>query len=60
MYDGSLSNALLQHQTLDLNAIVAILGERPFKPKPSFQAYLDTKHQMQQQLASQMERVVIV
>jgi len=38
-----LSNALLERETLDLKAIVDILGERPFPPKSNFKAYLDYK-----------------
>lgn len=38
-----LSEKLLEIETLDLNAIVAILGERPFEPKKNFKSYLETK-----------------
>jgi len=33
----------LEKETLDLNAIVGILGERPFAPKSNFKAYLENK-----------------
>eukprot|EP01017_Pseudomicrothorax_dubius_P045239 TRINITY_DN7797_c0_g1_i10.p1 TRINITY_DN7797_c0_g1~~TRINITY_DN7797_c0_g1_i10.p1 ORF type:complete len:273 (-),score=85.41 TRINITY_DN7797_c0_g1_i10:170-931(-) len=39
----NLSNALLEKETLDLSAIVKILGQRPFKPKANFKAYLESK-----------------
>jgi len=38
-----LSEGLLEKETLDLNAIVGILGERPFAPKSNFKAYLENK-----------------
>jgi len=38
-----LSAGLLEKETLDLNAIVGILGERPFAPKSNFKAYLENK-----------------
>jgi len=40
-----LSGALLEKETLDLNNIVKILGERPFPPKSNFKAYLEHKEQ---------------
>lgn len=38
-----LANALLEKETLDLRAIIEILGERPFPPKSNFKAYLESK-----------------
>eukprot|EP01017_Pseudomicrothorax_dubius_P003204 TRINITY_DN103_c0_g1_i2.p1 TRINITY_DN103_c0_g1~~TRINITY_DN103_c0_g1_i2.p1 ORF type:complete len:824 (-),score=282.95 TRINITY_DN103_c0_g1_i2:39-2471(-) len=38
-----LSSTLLEKETLDLTAIVDILGERPFPPRSNFKAYLDVK-----------------
>jgi AFG3 family protein len=40
-----LAKTLLEKETLDLQAIVNILGERPFAPKSNFKAYLDIKKQ---------------
>lgn len=42
----SLSKALLEKETLDLNQINAILGPRPFPPKSNFKAYLEVKNEM--------------
>src|SRR5262249_9645307 len=38
-----LSEALLARETLDLKAIIEILGERPYAPKSNFKAYLEYK-----------------
>jgi len=38
-----LAEALLEKETLDLQAIIEILGERPFPPKSNFKAYLEYK-----------------
>lgn len=38
-----MSKALLERETLDLQQIVAVLGERPFEPRANFKAYLDTR-----------------
>ncbi|CAD8194401.1 unnamed protein product [Paramecium octaurelia] len=38
-----LSEQLLVKETLDLNDLITILGERPFPPKSNFKEYLDTK-----------------
>ncbi|CAD8120326.1 unnamed protein product [Paramecium sonneborni] len=38
-----LSEELLVKETLDLNDLITILGERPFPPKSNFKEYLDTK-----------------
>jgi len=40
-----LSAGLLEKETLDLNAIIGILGERPFAPKSNFKAYLENKRE---------------
>lgn len=34
---------MLEKETLDLQKIVNILGERPFAPKSNYKAYLDIK-----------------
>ncbi|KAM3137743.1 hypothetical protein pb186bvf_010163 [Paramecium bursaria] len=39
----NLSEKLLEKETLDLQKIVEVLGERPFKPKSNYKAYLETK-----------------
>lgn len=39
----NLAKALLEKETLDLQKIIAILGERPFPPKSNYKAYLDIK-----------------
>jgi AFG3 family protein len=36
-----MSDALLEKETLDLKAIQAVLGERPFPPESVFKAYLE-------------------
>ena len=41
-----LRDSLLEKETLDLNAIIDILGERPFEPKSNFKAYLNTKKEI--------------
>lgn len=41
----NLSKLLLEKETLDLHAIVSVLGERPFKAKENFRAYLEIKKQ---------------
>jgi len=41
-----LSNALLERETLDLQAITEILGERPFAPKSNVKEYLKIKKEM--------------
>lgn len=38
-----LSDALLEKETLDLNDIVGILGERPFEPKENYKSYISAK-----------------
>ena len=35
-----MAKALIQHESLDLQQIVEILGERPFPPNETFSAYL--------------------
>jgi len=39
----ALSQALLEKETLDLQSIIEILGERPFAPKSNYKAYLEYK-----------------
>ena len=34
---------MLAKETLDLTAIIEILGERPFEPKSNYKAYLEYK-----------------
>lgn len=38
-----LATKLIEKETLDLNAIIEILGNRPFEAKANFKAYLETK-----------------
>jgi hypothetical protein len=45
MYDR-LSEALLEKETLDLNAIQAILGDRPFPTSDNFNEYLQVKQEV--------------
>lgn len=45
MFNLSLAKALLERDTIDLNGIVELFGERPFPPKSNFRAYLETKKQ---------------
>ncbi len=42
----SLSDNLLEKETLDLKDIIDILGERPFEPKENYKAYIDAKEIM--------------
>lgn len=42
----SLSDNLLEKETLDLKDIIEILGERPFPPKENYKAYIDAKEIM--------------
>lgn len=39
----TLAAKLLEKESLDLQTIIDILGERPFKAKSNFKAYLDLK-----------------
>jgi AFG3 family protein len=39
----ALSDRLLEKETLDLQAIIGVLGQRPFAPKSNFKAYLEYK-----------------
>lgn len=41
-----LSQALLEKETLDLNEIVKVLGERPFEVSENFREYLKVKNSM--------------
>jgi len=36
-----LTEKLIEKKSLDLNQLKEILGERPFKPKSNFKAYLE-------------------
>jgi len=38
-----LSNALLEKETLDLQAVIQVLGDRPWAPKSNFKAYLEAQ-----------------
>ena len=40
-----MSDELLVKETLDLRAIIGILGERPFAPKSNYKAYLEVKQE---------------
>ncbi len=42
----SLSESLLEKETLDLKQIIQILGQRPFVAKQNFRDYLDTKEEL--------------
>ena len=48
-YFSSLSKALLEKETLDLQAIIEILGERPFEPKSNYKAYLEYKKEEEEE-----------
>ena len=39
-----MTDVLLDKETIDLEDIINILGERPFKPKSNFKAYLELQH----------------
>jgi len=38
-----MSEALLEKETLDLQAVIQVLGDRPFAPKSNFKAYLEAQ-----------------
>jgi len=38
-----LATVLLEKETLDLRAIIDVLGDRPFPAKSNFKAYLEIK-----------------
>ena len=44
-----MSAALLEKETLDLQAITEILGERPFLPKSHVKEYLKIKKEMDEE-----------
>lgn len=48
-YNLSLAKALLEKDTIDLNGIVELFGDRPFPPKSNFRAYLETKKQQKEE-----------
>jgi AFG3 family protein len=52
----ALSEALLEKETLDLQAIVQVLGERPFPPKSNFKAYLESKKLQDQEVEEQKKK----
>ncbi|CAD8197839.1 unnamed protein product [Paramecium octaurelia] len=43
-----LASTLLEKETLDLQKIIEVLGERPFAPKSNYKAYLEIKKEDQQ------------
>jgi len=45
----NLSKALLERETLDLQAIINILGERPFEPKSNYKAFLEYKREKEEE-----------
>jgi len=47
-----LRDTLLEKETLDLNNIIDVLGERPFAPKSNFKAYLNSKREMKTEASS--------
>ena len=40
---------MLEKETLDLKAIVGLIGERPFKTKENFKAYLEAKDSLEKE-----------
>jgi AFG3 family protein len=40
---------LLEKDTIDLNGVIEILGDRPFPPKSNFKAYLESKKQQKEE-----------
>ena len=51
----SLATALLEKETLDLQKIIDILGERPFEPRSNYKAYLDLKRTEKKELLEEEE-----
>lgn len=51
-----MATALLEKETLDLKAIIAILGERPFAPKSNFKAYLESKKESEKEEEEKREK----
>ncbi|CAD8202521.1 unnamed protein product [Paramecium pentaurelia] len=47
-YVNKLASTLLEKETLDLQKIIEVLGERPFAPKSNYKAYLDIKKEDQE------------
>ncbi|CAD8210577.1 unnamed protein product [Paramecium octaurelia] len=45
---NKLASTLLEKETLDLQKIIEVLGERPFPPKSNYKAYLEIKKEDQQ------------
>lgn len=41
---NSLAKNLIEKETLDLDSIIEILGERPFEIKTNFKAFLESKN----------------
>jgi AFG3 family protein len=48
----ALAASLLEKETLDLQQIVSILGERPFAPKSNYKAYLEDRKKMDEDIES--------
>jgi AFG3 family protein len=42
-YIERMSAALLEKETMDLQAVIAVLGERPYAPRSNFKAYLEAQ-----------------
>ena len=55
-----LSDELLQRNTLDLQDIQKILGERPFKYKKEFQKYLEASLEIRQEIEDELEEEDLV
>eukprot|EP00825_Cyclidium_porcatum_P036056 TRINITY_DN3790_c0_g2_i3.p1 TRINITY_DN3790_c0_g2~~TRINITY_DN3790_c0_g2_i3.p1 ORF type:complete len:230 (-),score=45.31 TRINITY_DN3790_c0_g2_i3:230-919(-) len=53
----SLASALMEKETLDLKQIKQILGERPFPPKSTFKAYLETQQEIDKEENEKEERL---
>ena len=45
----ALSEALLETETLDLNQITNVIGERPFEKDESFKEYLEVKQNIKEE-----------
>ena len=50
-----LSQTLLEKETLDLKGIIEILGERPFAPKANFVKYLDSRKEIDKEIAEKFK-----
>ena len=46
----------MEKETLDLRAIIAILGDRPFPPKSNYKAYLEVKKEDEANVEKEKEK----